>query len=129
MSSATATRREARLHYVKDDTARSLGLSPGVRVNKCKDITVNFRVNRILSRRLSARAAGCRSSTMNFAPSVARAFACVARCALFRTRGRSEERGKKGGRSRCVSASGKDERYVRSHVNCPRRISAQLRSD
>lgn len=32
---------------------RSLRYLAGVRVNKCKDITVNFRVNRVLSRRLS----------------------------------------------------------------------------
>lgn len=42
-----------RSHYVKYG-ARLARLSACVRVNKCKDITVNFRVNRVLSRRLSA---------------------------------------------------------------------------
>lgn len=46
-------RGSARLHYVKYG-APLARLSAGVRVNKCKDITVNFRVNRVLSRRLSA---------------------------------------------------------------------------
>ena len=45
---------EGRSHYVKYGAplARLSGWCK--RVNKCKDITVNFRVNRVLSRRLSA---------------------------------------------------------------------------